>query len=823
MAAPLIIHDQRDWPDQQDSFSCWRISVSRRPRKSSRFKKGSKMPGHGRHAAAARRMGGSKGPGMSMASAKPDLNDVKYDAFLANDRTLGDPEVVKIELGGRVLLRIINSSSMSAFHIDLGGLEGELIAVDGFEVVPVTAKRSHRGGTTAGYSPRHSRHRRELSGAGSAGGRQQTNRHHLARRKYAGRARLQHGRHGSSALTLALERRLRAAAPLEPRRAERRTLSISPATWRAMSSHRLDKRLAWTKETPPLPIAKGERVELLFVNQTPMPHPITFTGTSLSRGNQRRAIFRRCARHRIGSARASRGSRVRRQQPRALGAALPSAVSSGRGNVHDFALCLVRRLVREYSRSGGGDVLRAERRWSYTRCAFALACGAIAWTAASGTLATKAWSQAIRADNPAPAGQSHLTGDWGGVRSYLERNGVTLTFTDTTDFLANVSGGTKTGAVELGAVQPQLDLDLQKLVGWQGGLLHVHGLLTYGPLFSANYLGNIIPVSNIEAGPMAGSAFWYEQNGSNDLWSVRFGLMLADSQFLQSKTAANFINNGISWPEFLAPTCRLRGRPIRCPHPVFVRLKPRDDMQFQAAVFGGDPSSVNGSNQPIPLPTGTVFSFNGGAFFIAEASYLPNQSKDARGLPGAYRIGAWYHSSAHFGDQRFDDTGLSLANPQSTGAPMQHAGDGGIYGVVDQMLYRVPGTVDQGLSGFVRAGGVPQDRNLINFYADGGLLYKGFVPRRPNDKIGIAAAFARVGDNARGLDADIGFFSGDSFYPVRSSEAVIELMYQAQLKPWWMLQPDLQYVINPGGGVLNADGGLRRNAVVIGVRSLLNF
>src|ERR671934_209711 len=70
-------------------------------------------------------------PGMSMgAAAKPDLNDVKYDAFLANDRTLADPEVVKVEPGARVLLRIINSSSMSAFHVDLGALNGELIAGD---------------------------------------------------------------------------------------------------------------------------------------------------------------------------------------------------------------------------------------------------------------------------------------------------------------------------------------------------------------------------------------------------------------------------------------------------------------------------------------------------------------------------------------------------------------------------------------------------------------------------------------------------------------------------------------------------------------------
>src|SRR5262249_58138812 len=70
--------------------------------------------------------------GMAMgATAKPDLNDVKYDAFLANDRTLADPEVVKVEPGGRVLLRVINSSSMSAFHLDLGALDGERIAVDG--------------------------------------------------------------------------------------------------------------------------------------------------------------------------------------------------------------------------------------------------------------------------------------------------------------------------------------------------------------------------------------------------------------------------------------------------------------------------------------------------------------------------------------------------------------------------------------------------------------------------------------------------------------------------------------------------------------------
>ncbi|MFY9736503.1 MAG: carbohydrate porin, partial [Rhodoplanes sp.] len=42
-----------------------------------------------------------------------------------------------------------------------------------------------------------------------------------------------------------------------------------------------------------------------------------------------------------------------------------------------------------------------------------------------------------------------------------------------------------------------------------------------------------------------------------------------------------------------------------------------------------------------------------------------------------------------------------------------------------------------------------------------------------------------------GLDSDIGFFS-NSFYPVRSGETVVEMMYQAQLAPWWMVQPEVQ-------------------------------
>ena len=216
-------------------------------------------------------------PGMTMASAKPDLNDVKYDAFLANDRTLGDPEVVKVEPGGRVLLRVINSSSMSAFHVDLGQLDGELIAVDGFAIAPVTARRfpiavAQRLDIRLAI-PRAPRRYPVL--AVLEGENKQTG--IVLRAGNAPIARIPDtAGMASSALTLDLERRLRAVKPLEPRKADRlHTLNLTGE----MASYVWSiNNVAWTKDVRRYPSQQGERVELLFVNQTPMPHPMHLHG-----------------------------------------------------------------------------------------------------------------------------------------------------------------------------------------------------------------------------------------------------------------------------------------------------------------------------------------------------------------------------------------------------------------------------------------------------------------------------------------------------------------------------------------------------------------
>jgi FtsP/CotA-like multicopper oxidase with cupredoxin domain len=97
----------------------------------------SAMPKSGMGAMHSGTMGAmNMGPGTAM-----DLNDVDFDAFLANDRTLADPEVIRTEPGGRVRLRLINGASSTQFWINLGALTGTVVAVDGHPVRPVRGSR----------------------------------------------------------------------------------------------------------------------------------------------------------------------------------------------------------------------------------------------------------------------------------------------------------------------------------------------------------------------------------------------------------------------------------------------------------------------------------------------------------------------------------------------------------------------------------------------------------------------------------------------------------------------------------------------------------
>jgi len=217
------------------------------------------------------------GPSGMPPMARPDLNDVDYDAFLANERTLADPQAVQIENGGRVLLRIVNSAAMSAFHVDLGVNAGTLVAVDGQDVVPVSGSRfpiavgqrvdilltTPKGAqaTPVFFVLEGERRRTGLILAPP--------RAEISRLSETADA-------PSPALDLSLEAQLRAAAPFAARKADRvvpieLTGDMASYVWSI-------NNIVWDETTPPIAVKSGERVELAMTNRTMMSHPMHLHG-----------------------------------------------------------------------------------------------------------------------------------------------------------------------------------------------------------------------------------------------------------------------------------------------------------------------------------------------------------------------------------------------------------------------------------------------------------------------------------------------------------------------------------------------------------------
>src|SRR5205807_8787755 len=87
-------------------------------------------------------------------------------------------------------------------------------------------------------------------------------------------------------------------------------------------------------------------------------------------------------------------------------------------------------------------------------------------------------------------------------------------------------------------------------------------------------------------------------------------------------------------------------------------------------------------------------------------------------------------------------------------------GNTGLYGVIDQMIWRLSGGIPKrGVGLFARAMAAPSDRNLIDLYADAGVNFTGLWDLRPDDTFGMAASYSRISPAARGDDADAAFFT----------------------------------------------------------------
>jgi FtsP/CotA-like multicopper oxidase with cupredoxin domain len=213
-----------------------------------------------------------------MAGMAMDLNDFEFDAYLANDRTLDDPEVVRVENGGRVLLRVVNASSMTVFWIDTGEIDGRLVAVDGHPVQPLAGRRfgiamAQRldieltlpadGLARPILALREGARERAgiiLAPAGAAVPRL---------------ALLSGAEHPAFSGDITQELALRAANPFPDRAPDRSHMvmlagAMMPYVWTINGQ-------TWGSHTP-IAVKSGERVEMMFHNMSMMAHPMHLHG-----------------------------------------------------------------------------------------------------------------------------------------------------------------------------------------------------------------------------------------------------------------------------------------------------------------------------------------------------------------------------------------------------------------------------------------------------------------------------------------------------------------------------------------------------------------
>ena len=395
--------------------------------------------------------------------------------------------------------------------------------------------------------------------------------------------------------------------------------------------------------------------------------------------------------------------------------------------------------------------------------------------------------------------------DLGSFRTRLADEGITFNGQYSVEVWSNPIGGESTGAVYTGLMSLQGNVDLQKLLGWAGASFSTRCYWLSGHDISADYVGNICTVSNIAGFPtFRMNELWFQQNFLSDRISVRVGQLGADSEFDISTYSALFLNNAFGWSPDLYTNIPNGGPayPMGIPG-LQVVLTPLNWLSYQGAVLQGNPFAQDVNRYGFRWD----LSPSNGYFSIHELNLRTNQGTGPSDLPGTFKIGGWLDTAP---DPKANST-----------QPWNY----GLYFIADQMLYRVPQPAsttevgksdkdttiastltDKGLGIFTHIGLAPRSSSVINFYVSGGLNYKGLVPTRDNDLVGVAFAYVHLKNDPKDNDG-----SSNPGY-----EIVFEATYQIEVATWLSVQPDLQYVIHPSGTNIP-------NALVLGARATVSF
>lgn len=354
---------------------------------------------------------------------------------------------------------------------------------------------------------------------------------------------------------------------------------------------------------------------------------------------------------------------------------------------------------------------------------------------------------------------------------------VNLQFTYTADLWNVADGGLDRDMVYLDNLDLQLSLDLEQLWGWSGAQMFVYGLYNNGN--SVNELsGDFQGVSNIETGTPAVRLYeaWIDQTFAGGKGSLRLGLYDLNTEFDAGEVRALFINpsHGIG-PEFsqsgqngpsIFPVTSLAAR---------LNWNFDNDVYLRGAIFDGVPG-----NPGHPQRTTIDLQDDDGLLLVAETGI----ARDGR----LWSLGVWTYTE-DFPDLVTDQT------HNNTGA----------YIALEEMLLSKEGGAGFDLSGSLRFGIANDDVNPLSSFFGASLVATGLVPAWPEDRLGLAVALASGGDKFQ-----------STFAVPEEREINVELTYFANLTGSVSIQPDIQWIINPG-----LDGEVE-DVFVFGLRLQLN-
>lgn len=379
--------------------------------------------------------------------------------------------------------------------------------------------------------------------------------------------------------------------------------------------------------------------------------------------------------------------------------------------------------------------------------------------------------------------RERLSGSWDGWRDRFADHGFEPYLVYTGSMWSNVDGGIRVGTEFNGYMDLGFGLDLAKLGAWDGLHLQMSWHWFQGRSPSELLVGvNVAQAVNEWEASNAFRFFdIYLAQDFGDGGVVRAGQIAVDSDFMVSRYAGTMLNAAYGdLPSQNAnldvPVYPVAGPGIYATSPLGGVFTGR-----LGAYTADTPPDVSG-NHGLEWRVGN----NAGYAFFGELA----ASATPRGMPGTYTLGGYFASVRQ---QKLDD-------PDE---PVYAQWSGWL--MVDQAL-ALDAQGDPLVGMFARFSYSPDDgRDAVTFYADAGLNVFGPIRGRPKDVVGFAGSVARYSD---------AFVQSAS--PPSDGAAMLELTYQIAATPWLVVQPDLQYLIDP-----IAAGA--RNATVIGLQLQMTF